>query len=89
MSPKFVIERMQRVVEKHGLQQAESRGRFKQEREAWTSAVFTLGQTEITSKTYWIEVETVERTPDTKVHYIDQSEVTTRSRLKTWRLWIG
>jgi hypothetical protein len=73
MSPAFVIERMNRVAEKHGLQSAESSGRFKQEREAWTSAVWSLGQTESTGKEYRIEIETVDQTPDTKVHYIDQT----------------
>jgi len=25
-------------------------------------------------KKYWVEIETVEQTPDTKVHHIDQSQ---------------
>jgi hypothetical protein len=73
MSPKFVIDRMRRVVEKHGTRKAESSGRFKREREAWTSAVWALGLAEVTDREYWVEVETVDQTPDTKVHYIDQS----------------
>jgi hypothetical protein len=74
MSPNFVIGRMQAVVEKHGRQRAESHNLFKQEREGWTSALFALGQAEHTGNQMWVEIEAVDRTPDTKVHYIDQSK---------------
>src|SRR4051812_7908245 len=32
-----------------------------------------LALSEIHAKKYWVEIETVEQTPDTKVHHIDQS----------------
>ena len=74
MSPKFLIKRMQGVVEKHGRQKAESSGRFKHEREAWTSAVWALGLTKLTGQQLWVEIETIEQTPDTKVHHLDKSK---------------
>jgi hypothetical protein len=44
------------------------------EREACSTALYALALSEISGKTYWVEVETVEQTPDTKVHHIDQSQ---------------
>jgi hypothetical protein len=73
MSPKIVIERMITINKKHGFHAAANDRRFKQEREAWTSAIWALGRTETTGRDYWVEIETVEQTPDTKVHYLDQS----------------
>lgn len=72
MSPEVVLRRMQTVVEKHGIKQAET-GRFKQEREAWTSAVYSLALSQLYGKQYWIEIETVEQTPDTRLHHINQT----------------
>ena len=73
INPKFVIERMTRLVQTYGLREVEASGRFKQEREAWTSAVWALGLSEMNPKDYWVEVVTDEQTPDTRVHYLDQS----------------
>jgi uncharacterized membrane protein YfbV (UPF0208 family) len=84
MNPAFLIHRMQRIVEKHGRQEAESSGRFKHEREAWTSAVWALGQTELTGQQLWVEIETIEQTPDTKVHHLDKSKG--YHHLQTWNL---
>jgi hypothetical protein len=64
---------MKTIVETYGHRETESSGRFKQEREAWTSAIWALGQSKITGEDYWVEIETEEQTPDTKVHFIDQS----------------
>jgi hypothetical protein len=57
-----------------GIPKARADQRFKQEREAWTSAVWALGQAERIGKEMWVEIETVEQTPDNKVHFIDQSK---------------
>ena len=72
MSPNEAIRRFEIVVAKLGFPQAWS-GRVKQEREAWISAVWALGLREITSREYWIEVETRDQTPDCKVRYVDSS----------------
>ena len=73
LSPSFVIHRMQKIIDKHGIHEANDSGRFKQEREAWTTAVWALGLTEMHKRDYWVEIETQDRTPDTKLHRLDQS----------------
>ncbi len=74
MNPSFIIDRMSRIVGTYGLSELHSNGtRFKRDREAWTTAIFALGQTHLTGKQYWVEIETREQTPDTRIHYIDQS----------------
>jgi len=73
LSPSFVMHRMQKIIETHGIREAQSNGRFKREREAWTTAVWALGLTESDQREYWVEIETEESTPDTKVHHLDQS----------------
>ena len=35
--------------------------------------MYALGLAEMYSKEYWVEIETVDQTPDTRVHHIDQS----------------
>lgn len=73
MNPGFVIYRMQKIIETYGIPEAQSNRRFKQEREAWTTAVWALGLAESDRQEYWVEIETEENTPDTKVHRLDQS----------------
>lgn len=73
LSPKFVIERMEKIVGTYGTHEAMTNGRLKKEREAYASAVWSLGLTEVDAHEHWIEIETVDQTPDTKVHYLDQS----------------
>jgi hypothetical protein len=73
MSPEFVLFRMKGVVEKHGLIDAAS-GRFKLEREACSTTLYALALSEMTGAKYWVEVETVEQTPDTRIYQIDQSQ---------------
>jgi len=73
MSPHFVLARMKLLIEKYGYQDATANGRFKKEREAWTSAMYALGLSEMQNRQWWVEIETEEQTPDTKVHYMDQS----------------
>lgn len=71
MSPAIILRRFETVM-KHG-KAAAKQGRHKQEREAWISAVWSLGLHEITGNEYWIEIETRDATPDCKVHFIDPS----------------
>jgi hypothetical protein len=73
MSPEFALLRMKKVVEKYGLNAAAS-GRFKQEREASSTALYALALSEMTGAKYWVEVETIQQTPDTTVYEIDQSQ---------------
>lgn len=73
MSPEFVIRRMGGIAQKYGLEQTHTNGRFKQEREAWTSAIWALSQFYINRHCHWVEiVDPRLQTPDTKVHYIEQ-----------------
>jgi hypothetical protein len=48
-------------------------GRFKKEREAWTTAVLALALSKLNDEEWWVEIETVDSTPDTKLRQIDQS----------------
>lgn len=73
MSPRIVITRLKTIIEKHGLEAATTSNRFKKEREGWTTGLFALGLSDTQKKPWWVEIETVEQTPDTRVHNIDQS----------------
>jgi len=73
MSPYIVIRRMATISEAHGIERARSDGQFKKEREAWTTGVLALALSKLEDRQRWIEIETVDRTPDTKLHEIDQS----------------
>lgn len=73
MSPSFAIDRFNRVINTFGHLKAAT-GLFKREREAWISAVWALGIRTITAREYWIEIETKDRTPDCKVHYISNAK---------------
>lgn len=83
MNPRFVIARMERTMGTRGTDLVIAHGRFKKEREAWTSGMFALGLAKLTGFEYWVEIETVEQTPDTRIRRIDQSSghnvVTTQS----------
>lgn len=72
MSPSIVIRRFETVLRSRGLAVA-TRGRRKKEREAWITAVWAVGLREVTAREYWVEIETIEPTPDCKVHFIDRS----------------
>jgi hypothetical protein len=73
MSPYIAIRRMSSISEKHGIERARKDGQFKKEREAWTTAVLALAISKLQDKEWWVEIETIENTPDTKLHHIDQS----------------
>ena len=75
MSPRVVIARMNALIEKYGYKKVTSSGKFKHEREAWTSGMFALGLKEFTHREYWVEIETVEPDFDPKVHRIDRRGV--------------
>jgi hypothetical protein len=72
MSPYIVLTRMAKIGETYGFEPARTDGRFKREREAWTTGLFALGLTKLNDEKWWIEIETVENTPDTKLRQIDQ-----------------
>lgn len=83
LAPKFAIERLERVIGTYGYELAQSSGRFKREREGWTSAMYALGLAEMTGREYWVEIETVDQTPDTKVHFLISS---TKVPVITWSI---
>lgn len=73
MSPYIAVRRMATISETYGFERARTDGRFKKEREAWTTAVLALALSKLTGEQWWIEIETVESTPDTKLQRVDQS----------------
>jgi len=73
MSPYIAIRRMATISETYGIERARADGRFKKEREAWTTAVFALALSKLNGEQWWIEVETVDNTPDTRLRQLDQS----------------
>jgi hypothetical protein len=75
MSPYTAIIRMRTISETHGTELARTDRRFQKEREAWTTGVLGLALSKLEHQEWWIEIETHERTPDAKLHHIDQSSV--------------
>lgn len=73
MSPYTAIERMETISERDGVDRARTEGRFKKEREAWAAGVLALALSKLKDDLWWVEVETVDATPDTKLHQISQS----------------
>ncbi len=73
MSPYIAIRRMATISETYGIERARTDGRFKKEREAWTTGVLALALSKLKGEEFWIEIETVENTPDTTLRQIDQS----------------
>jgi hypothetical protein len=73
MSPYIAIRRMATIRETYGIEQSRTDGRFKKEREAWTTGVLALALSKLKDETWWVEIETVDSTPDTKLRQIDQS----------------
>jgi hypothetical protein len=73
MSPYTAITRMATISETYGIERARTDGRFKRDREAWTTGVFALAFSKLKEEERWIEIETVEATPDNRLHLIDQS----------------
>ena len=73
MSPYTAIVRMNTISESCGIDRARTDGRFKKEREAWAAAVLALALTTLKDDVWWVEVETVDATPDTRLRQIDQT----------------
>ncbi|MGC2698115.1 MAG: hypothetical protein WA738_20190 [Candidatus Angelobacter sp.] len=73
MSPIIVMRRFKSTIEKHGWKKTLT-GRFKQEREACIAAIWAYGVQHITNvREYWVEVVTMDQTPDCKVIFFDTS----------------
>jgi hypothetical protein len=73
ISPYFAIERMRKISETYGIDRAREDGKFKKEREAWTTAILALALSKLTAEEWWIEIETVDNTPDTRLRRLDQT----------------
>ena len=73
MSPHTAIERMWTISERDGVDRARTDGRFKKEREAWAAGVLALALSKLKDDLWWVEVESVDATPDTKLHQISQT----------------
>lgn len=73
MSPYIAIRRMATISETYGLERARTDGLFKKEREARTTGVFALALSKLNGEQWWIEIETVDSTPDTRLRRVDQS----------------
>lgn len=73
MSPCTAIKRMRTISETFGVRRARTDGRFKKEREAWATAVLALALSKLNGDDWWVEIETVENTPDTRLRRIEQS----------------
>ena len=72
MSPYIAIRRMATISETFGTERARTDGRFKKEREAWTTGVFALALSRLNGEQWWIEIETKDSTPDTRLRQLDQ-----------------
>jgi hypothetical protein len=73
MSPYFAITRLRTIGEKYGIKVALTDGRFKKEREAMAAACLSFALSKFKDDQFYIEIETVDNTPDIKLHNIDQS----------------
>src|SRR5258708_1126048 len=73
MSPYIAIIRMKTISETYGIERARTDGRFKRDREAWTTGMLALALSKLKGEEWWIEIETVDSTPDTKLQRLDQS----------------
>ena len=73
MSPYIAIRRMATISETFGIERARTDGQFKKEREAWTTGIFALALSKLNGEPLWIEIETKDNTPDTKLRQLDQS----------------
>src|SRR5215471_19909800 len=73
MSPYTAIVRMRTLSERCGIDRARMDGRFKREREAWATGVLALALSKLKADVWWVQVETVQNTPDTRLLQIDQT----------------
>jgi hypothetical protein len=94
MSPYIAIVRMNTLRETYGVERARTDGRFKKEREAWATGVLAMALSKLNNEEWWIEVETFDRTPDTRLRQIEQSSghniIQTRSiEIVDWQENVG
>jgi len=73
MSPYITIRRMATISETYGIERARTNQRFKKDREARTTGLLALALSKLNDEEWWVEIETVDSTPDTRLHRIDQS----------------
>src|SRR5713101_2854422 len=73
MSPYIAITRLRTISETYGVERARADGHFKMEREACASGVLALALSKLNGEEWWVEVETRESTPDTRLRRIEQS----------------
>lgn len=73
MSPYTAIVRMNTINERCGIKRARTDGRFKKEREAWATGWFALALSKLKDDVWWVEVETVDATPDTRLQQIEET----------------
>jgi len=74
MSPWIAITRMQTLSERCGIDLARTDGKFKHEREAFAAGVLALALSKLKEYVFWIEVEMVDSTPDTRLWLIHETE---------------
>ena len=72
MSPFIVIRRMLTIRETYGFEIASTDGRLKREREAFITGVLALGISKVSGEQWWVEIETKDNTPDTRLKRLDQ-----------------
>lgn len=65
MSPSFTIGRFTAAARKYGPHRILAESKFQKAREIRTTAAFLLGLSKITGKSYWVQPEYEENTPDT------------------------
>src|ERR1700730_17664368 len=73
MSPYTAIRRMATIGERNGTELARTDGQSKKQREAWATGVLGLALSKMKDEEFWLEIETLGSTPDTRLHNIDQS----------------
>lgn len=73
MSPYTAIVRMNTISERCGFERARTDGRFKREREAWAAGWLALALSKLKDDIWWVEVETVDATPDTRLLQIEET----------------
>jgi hypothetical protein len=54
---------MKTISETYGIERARTDGRFKKDREAWTTGMLALALSKLKGEEWWIEIETVDSTP--------------------------
>jgi hypothetical protein len=88
MSPYTAIVRMRTISEKFCIDRARRDGRFKREREAWAAGWLALAFSKLKDDVWWVEVEAVDATPDTKLRQIDETVngnvINTPAISRTW-----